>query len=173
RRCREREKVVPLIHYDIEGIWAKACQVITVHVYNPFVRNDDIFLFLSLYVDVVSDCTRVVDRLGVWTGRRQFAVILRPYPTSLDGFKHPPASFALGSDRGYLFYAGQPKTCRRCQETGHTADTCSQVRCRNCNELGHLMRDCKKAKYCSVCGEEDHLYKICQWLNPEFVAASE
>uniref|UniRef100_W5MP33 CCHC-type domain-containing protein n=1 Tax=Lepisosteus oculatus TaxID=7918 RepID=W5MP33_LEPOC len=99
-----------------------------------------IFLFLSRYVDVVSDCTRVLDRLGAWTGRRQFAVILRPDPTSLDDFKHPPASFAFGSDRGYLFYAGQPKTCRRCLETSHTADTCLQIRCRNCNELGHLIK---------------------------------
>ncbi|MBN3319028.1 ZCHC3 protein, partial [Atractosteus spatula] len=119
------------------------------------------FLFLSRYVDVVSDCTRVVDRLEVWTGRRQFAVILRPDSTSLDGFKHPPASFALASDRGYLFYVGQPKTCRRCLETGHTADTCSQVRCRNCNELGHLMKDCKKGVMCTFCGDEGHVWKNC------------
>ncbi|KAF3845656.1 hypothetical protein F7725_002734 [Dissostichus mawsoni] len=50
--------------------------------------------------------------MGFWTGRRQFQVLLKSEPEGVGGLKHPPASFSLGGDRGYLFYPRQPAFCR-------------------------------------------------------------
>ncbi|KAK1875560.1 Zinc finger CCHC domain containing protein 3 [Dissostichus eleginoides] len=75
--------------------------------------------------------------MGIWTGRRQFQVLLKSEPEGCGGLKHPPASFSLGADRGYLFYPRQPAFCRRCRQSGHVEGGCNGASCRFCGQGGH------------------------------------
>ncbi|KAI4092483.1 MAG: hypothetical protein LQ339_007922 [Xanthoria mediterranea] len=61
--------------------------------------------------------------------------------------------------------------CVICQEDGHRARDCTQVRvdrfaCRNCNEEGHMSKECEKPKnpataMCRNCDEVGHFSKDC------------
>lgn len=146
-------------------------RVITVQLYNPWVTEDATRRFLSRFVTVLPGVRDVRDLLGLWTGKRQYRVLLADDPVGYDGYRHPPATFTIGADRGYLSYAGQPMYCRKCSTYGHIADDCLQRRCRNCDELGHIMAECRKAKRCSLCGSEAHLYRQCTEVGPTYAAA--
>lgn len=146
-------------------------RLVTVHVYNPWVPEEAIRRFLFRYVTVLLGEREVKDVLGLWTGKRQYRVLLADDPVGYDGYRHPPATFTIGADRGYLSYAGQPMYCRKCSTYGHIADDCLQRRCRNCDELGHIMADCTKAKKCSLCGSDAHLYRHCTEVGSSYAAA--
>jgi len=47
------------------------------------------------------------------------------------GLLHPPSNFAIGGNRGFLFYTGQPRVCRICGQSGHEEANCSSSFCRN------------------------------------------
>uniref|UniRef100_A0A673WJB3 CCHC-type domain-containing protein n=1 Tax=Salmo trutta TaxID=8032 RepID=A0A673WJB3_SALTR len=101
-----------------------------------------------------------MDYDGMWNGNRKYAVRFR---TRTGGIEYPPASFYIGGVKGYLYFYGQPKTCRRCGEEGHIAALCPNTFCRNCLEAGHLARDCKKPKSCNLnCFEAGHLARDCK-----------
>ncbi|KAK1876857.1 Zinc finger CCHC domain containing protein 3 [Dissostichus eleginoides] len=97
--------------------------------------------------------------MGLWTGRRQFQVLLKSEPEGVGGLLHPPALFSLGGDRGYLFYSRQPDFCRRCRKSGHTEGGCTGASCRFCGQGGHEAKDCTVP--CHGCGGIDHLYRSC------------
>ncbi|MBN3319030.1 ZCHC3 protein, partial [Atractosteus spatula] len=140
-------------------------------MHNPFVLETDIYAFLCWYVEILKDGWRVRDGVRVWTGHWQYRVRFRPDSASKDGFRHPPANFFLGSNQGYLFYAGQPKLCRRCGGEGHLLANCIKVICRRCGKEGHEVRDCKERPRCSLCNEVGHLFKNCFERQPERVIA--
>ena len=94
----------------------------------------------------------------MWNGNRKYSVRFR---TRRGGIEYPPASFYIGGVKGYLYFYGQPKTCRRCGEEGHIAASCPNTFCRNCLEAGHLARDCKKPKSCNLCDSIEHMFKDC------------
>ncbi|KAI4793353.1 hypothetical protein KUCAC02_032783 [Chaenocephalus aceratus] len=112
----------------------------------------------QVYTKVAKDCVAAAmlkpatskafqqDTLGIWTGRRQFQVLLKSDPESFGGLKHPPASFSLGADRGYLFYPRQPAFCRRCRQSGHVDGGCSGASCRFCGQRRHEAKDCTVPK---------------------------
>lgn len=81
---------------------------VTVHMYNPFVDEMDIRLFLQRYCSVVGKGEKVCNTFGIWTGRRKYMVRLQAAEPRL------PATFAIGPNRGLLYYPGQLETCRRC-----------------------------------------------------------
>ncbi|XP_078392487.1 uncharacterized protein LOC144675757, partial [Cetorhinus maximus] len=130
-----------------------------VHVYNPFVPVADVVTFLTRYFDKVGSGTEIRDDLGIWTGKRLFKVTLKT--DGKGAIFHPPSSFAIGGNRGYLVYAGQPKHCRSCGKAGHVAANCSASLCKICKQEGHQTKDCKQAKCCNLCGEASHLYRTC------------
>ncbi|XP_069083456.1 nucleolar protein dao-5-like [Pleurodeles waltl] len=56
-----------------------------------------------------------------------------------DGIHHPPSSFSLGSDSGYLYYPGEGHTARACKE---------EAPCNLCGAVAHRFKDCpQRAKY--------------------------
>ncbi|XP_078387188.1 uncharacterized protein LOC144668732 [Cetorhinus maximus] len=132
---------------------------VMVHVYNPFVPVADVVTFLTRYFDKVGSGTEIRDDLGIWTGKRLFKVTLKT--DGKGAIFHPPSSFAIGGNRGYLVYAGQPKHCRSCGKAGHVAANCSASLCKICKQEGHQTKDCKQAKCCNLCGEASHLYRTC------------
>lgn len=121
----------------------------------PLGHRRNISVLPQPVLTILPGVRNIKDALGIWTGKRQFRVLLREDESGYDGYRHPPASFTIGADRGYLMYAGQPRFCKKCSTYGHLADA------RNCGTLGHVMRDCTVSKRCSLCNSEDHLFRHC------------
>lgn len=134
---------------------------ITVHMYNPFVADKDVQAFLSRYCSSVSAGVKMRGRFGIWNGKRRFLARLKVDPTAPGGLLHPPRSFAIGPDRGYLYYPGQPQYCCGCGSLGHTKEACSGQRCHLREAEDHAFADCQAPKTCSLCGSEEHLFQQC------------
>lgn len=143
-------------------LWNENFRVFSVRMYNPFVEPHRIEGFFDRFCDIQPGShQKRRDDLGIWTGLWQFRMFLRPDPEGVDGYRHPPASFSIGGNRGYCFYARQPKYCRRCLSFGHLAEGCSITRCHSCRQEGHLAKDCPKARSCTVCGSAEHTAEQC------------
>ncbi|KAJ8356798.1 hypothetical protein SKAU_G00195920 [Synaphobranchus kaupii] len=128
--------------FKLEPLHRNSHRVLTVQMYNPWVTEETLRDFLAKYVTVLPGVEKIRDTLGIWTGERQFRIMLKEDPGGYHGFLHPPASFTIGEDEGHLIYAGQPSLCRKCSRHGHTAETCSLQRCCYCEGLGHDASDC-------------------------------
>uniref|UniRef100_W5NL99 CCHC-type domain-containing protein n=1 Tax=Lepisosteus oculatus TaxID=7918 RepID=W5NL99_LEPOC len=151
----------PLDKFYIEPLFAREMRTLTVHVFNPRMLEEDIVTFLRRYVDVQGAGRKIIDVEGFWTGKRSYAVRLRPSPGTEGGLSHPLAFFSIGASRGYLYYHGQPLTCRNCGGHGHVQAECKEVACRRCGKLGHLAKDCNSALVCNLCGGTGHVFKDC------------
>ena len=159
--CVAAAMVKPLACYKVLNLDRPNFRTITVHMFNPFVTDRALADFLRLYGEVLTAARHVKDTMGIWTGRRQFQVLLKSEPEGFGGLKHPPASFSLGADRGYLFYPRQPAFCRRCRQSGHVEGGCAGASCRFCGQRGHEAKDCTVPKACHGCSGIDHLYRSC------------
>lgn len=85
--------------------------LLTVHLYNPFVADEDIKAFLGRYCSSVSAGEKIRGQFGVWNRKRRLLVRLRVDPAVPGGLLHPQAVLPLGLR--FLFYPGQPLYCRR------------------------------------------------------------
>uniref|UniRef100_A0AAQ4R8C7 CCHC-type domain-containing protein n=1 Tax=Gasterosteus aculeatus aculeatus TaxID=481459 RepID=A0AAQ4R8C7_GASAC len=130
-------------------------------MYNPYVGDETVISWLSRYGKVESAVRYLRDSFGIWSGRRQFKVLLEDNPGGGGGLRHPPAYFSIGEDRGFLFYSGQPSFCRQCRSFGHMATDCTEGRCRNCGGRGHSVAACGAPKTCHGCGGEGHIVRDC------------
>lgn len=146
-----------LKRYAVTPLYRSDYRILTVHMYNPWVSEETIRCFLERHVKVFPGVRMIKDGLSIWTGKRQFRIQLQEDLNSEDGLRHPPAVFSIGADRGFLIYAGQPLSCRKCGGKGHDVEHCDQVRCRSCNGMGHSTRDCTEPKRCHLCGSEEHM----------------
>uniref|UniRef100_A0A8K9UK27 CCHC-type domain-containing protein n=1 Tax=Oncorhynchus mykiss TaxID=8022 RepID=A0A8K9UK27_ONCMY len=161
RKVKDLEKERPMSHYAVTSLARTNFRVVTVTMYNPHVKEEEVRTFLGRYMDSISSGRLLKDSLGFWTGRRCFQALLREDPKGLDGFLHPPAMFSLGADRGTLNYARQPPFCRRCMAYGHTLASCGARRCRFCGSEEHEAGDCVEPKKCHGCGSVAHLWRDC------------
>ncbi|MGH0124255.1 UNVERIFIED_CONTAM: hypothetical protein FKN15_017942 [Acipenser sinensis] len=157
-KCLEHKDEAPIANFNVEPLFASRVRTVTVCMQNPYVKEQDIRSFLSKYCDVLGVGTKEIDYDGLWNGNRKYAVRFR---TRMGGIEYPPASFYIGGVKGYLYFYGQPKTCRKCGEEGHIAAMCPNSFCRNCLETGHLARDCNKPKSCNLCDSTEHVFKDC------------
>lgn len=159
--CKAKAEEVPVSLFRVEPLCQRGVRVVTVHMYNPHVGDAAVALFLGRYGKVDKPVKYLRDSYGIWSGRRQFRVLLRDDPDSSDGLQHPPAYFSLGGDRGFLFYSGQPSFCRQCRSFGHMAAGCTQFCCRNCGGAGHAAASCAAPRVCHGCGATGHLFRDC------------
>uniref|UniRef100_A0A672K1Q2 CCHC-type domain-containing protein n=1 Tax=Sinocyclocheilus grahami TaxID=75366 RepID=A0A672K1Q2_SINGR len=74
---------------------------------------------------------------------------------------HLPSMIQLGSIRGFVFYNGQPKECRKCGYLNHLAAQCESVFCRNCKNHGHVSKTCTVPMNCNLCGATNHRFRDC------------
>ncbi|CAB1334198.1 unnamed protein product [Coregonus sp. 'balchen'] len=148
KKARKVEKARPMCHYEVTSLAKNNFRVITVNMYNPHVKDEEVRVFMGRYMDNVSSARLLKDFLGFWNGRRSFQALLREDPKGLGGYLHPPALFSLGADRGTLFYAHQPPFCRRCMAYGHNFASCGAKKCRVCGSEAHEARDCDESKKC-------------------------
>ncbi|KAJ1190970.1 hypothetical protein NDU88_000287 [Pleurodeles waltl] len=133
----------------------------TVHVYNPHVNIQDLTSFLLRHCTVMKEPSRNPDSDGIWDGKWTVMVKLKEDPAAPDGIHHPPSSFSLGRDSGYLYYPGQPKLCNKCSKPGHTTKDCTMQVCKNCKREGHTARACKEEAPCNLCSAVGHHFKDC------------
>ncbi|XP_035276477.1 zinc finger CCHC domain-containing protein 3-like isoform X2 [Anguilla anguilla] len=108
-------------------------------------------LFLARYGKVLPGVRYLRDNDGIWTGKRQFRVLLNEDPQGFDGLEHSPAYFSIRAERGYLFSSGQPSFCRQCRSVGQ-AGPCGQAVCRNGGEKGHVAVASPKPRMRHSCG---------------------
>ncbi|CAB1324758.1 unnamed protein product [Coregonus sp. 'balchen'] len=123
-RVKVVEKARPMCHYEVASLARNSFRVVTVNMFNPHVKEEEVRAFLGRYMDNVSSARLLKDMLGFWNGRRRFQALLKEDPGGLGGYLHPPALFSLGADGGTLFYARQPPFCRRCMTYGHIFASC-------------------------------------------------
>ncbi|MBN3321613.1 ZCHC3 protein, partial [Atractosteus spatula] len=139
-----------------------------VHMFDPFVTDQDVTTFLRRYVEVRKGPGTISDTRTVWTGKRRYEVELRRDLRTPDGFTHPPGNFSIGSGRGYLYYWNQPEFCRKCQGFGHREGTCTVGEFGKCHRRGHSTRECP-VKECSLYGNTGHLYWQCNQRGRDLV----
>ncbi|XP_028712299.1 zinc finger CCHC domain-containing protein 3-like [Peromyscus leucopus] len=125
---------------------------------NETVNVEDIVTWLKRHCDVLALPMKVTDRFGIWTGEYKCQIELRQ---GEGGLRHLPGAFLMGTERGYSWYKGQPKTCFKCGSPNHTTGTCTQDRCFRCGEEGHLTPYCRKFIMCNLCGKGGHMYAQC------------
>lgn len=159
--AREKAEEEPFSKFRVEALCKRNLKIVTVHMYNPYVGDETVISWLSRYGKVESAVRYLRDSFGIWSGRRQFKVLLEDNPGGGGGLRHPPAYFSIGEDRGFLFYSGQPSFCRQCRSFGHMATDCTEGRCRNCGGRGHSVATCGAPKTCHGCGGEGHIVRDC------------
>eukprot|EP00794_Sanderia_malayensis_P006718 gene6718-7478_t len=59
-------------------------------------------------------------------------------------------------------YAGQPRTCRRCDGAGHKAQGCQRYKCHNCNKIGDHKDACDQDPMCPLCFSPNHSIRSCR-----------
>ncbi|MBN3314846.1 ZCHC3 protein, partial [Atractosteus spatula] len=156
--CKDSE---PLNLFFIEPLFERELKPLYVHVYNPFIPEEEIAFLLKRFVDIQGAGQKILDPGGYWTCKRRYLVRFRACAASEGGVVHPPPNFYIGSNRGYLYYSGQPTGCRKCGKQGHFAAKCTSVICRRCGVEGHAAIDCTVSISCNLCGGSDHLYNKC------------
>ena len=72
-----------------------------------------------------------------------------------------PSYIRIASETLLILYDHQPRTCRRCNRTGHIALECSSYACFNCDELGHVASVCPDHVRCSICKSFAHKAYAC------------
>ncbi|KAK3545298.1 hypothetical protein QTP70_003372 [Hemibagrus guttatus] len=108
---------------------------VTVHIYNPYVADEDIRAFLGGYCASVSAGEK--NQEALWHLEREAAV-----PREAEDGPGVPC-------------------CWKCGATGHTKEACTGRRCRLCGSEEHLGAECSAPKTCSLCGSEEHLFRQC------------
>uniref|UniRef100_A0AAY5L9I7 CCHC-type domain-containing protein n=1 Tax=Esox lucius TaxID=8010 RepID=A0AAY5L9I7_ESOLU len=126
-------------------------------MYSEKVKTEDIQTWLSFYCTVQRGM-ELRDEDGIRTGARRFFVRLKRVTETL---QHLPSIIQLGPFRGHVFYAGQPKECRKCGSLGHLAAECTATFCRNCRSVEHNTKDCKQPTKCNLCGATNHTFRAC------------
>lgn len=134
---------------------------LAVQVYNPFVEDGDVLTFIARYCEAVRGGEHLKYRFGIWNEKRRYMVKLKLDSSVPGSVLHPPGSFSIGPNRGFLYYPGQPLYCWRCGGQGHMKAECKGERCRFCGEPDHVAAVCRPPKHCSLCGSEEHLYRGC------------
>lgn len=141
--------MTPLVERDLKTV--------NIIIYSEKVRNQDVWTWMMQYCEVIHGI-EVVDLDGVKTGARRFHVRLLRREGIL---QHLPNTIQLGALKGYVFYPGQPKECRKCGSQDHLAAACTMAICINCKTTDHTTVQCKVPVKCNLCSSTGHHFRDC------------
>lgn len=148
--CFQKIELIPLAEREL--------RTVTVMMYSERIKMEDISTWLSMHCSV-TNAFQIKDEDGIKTGASKFHVRLR---TNEKGeLLHLPSIIQLGTIRGFVFYNGQPKECRKCGSLNHLAAQCESVFCKNCKNHGHLSKNCPVPMKCNLCGKDNHRFRDC------------
>lgn len=148
--CLQKIHLIPLSERDI--------RTVTVLIHSERIKVEDITTWLSMHCTILNT-SLMRDEDGIKTGASKFQVRLKK--DAEGNYHHLPSLIQLGPIRGYVFYNGQPKECRKCGSLDHIAANCEMEICRHCKSKDHGSRDCQLPKKCNLCGAEDHRFRDC------------
>lgn len=161
-QARELKESPIVKKFKVIPLFMEEEKVITVHLYNPFADVDLVRAFLDTYCDELRGGEKVMNRYGIWSGKYKFVGRFKRDPECVGGVRRPPAVFSIGGERGFLFYLGQPKYCRRCFPYGHTSSECEEgLKCRHCVSKEHQASQCKESRVCDICKQTGHFARQC------------
>lgn len=144
--------------FEVVKISQNAYRNITILFKNESVPAYDVSYWLKRHCDEVQDLAPIYDNHGFWIGGYNVHVKLH---SNNCGVIHLPNFLVIGRDRGYLFYAGQPRVCNKCGSNRHFGADCTKIKCSRCGEEGHFAKSCKFDVRCNLCNETGHLYNNC------------
>lgn len=148
-----------LANIELTSLSEREPKAVTVIMYSEKVTTEDIITWLSFHCSVIRSM-ELRDEDGVRTGARRIYIRLRREGVSGD-LHHLPSTIQLGPHRGHVFYAGQPKTCRKCGSSSHLAANCNATFCRNCQSAQHTTKDCNQPMRCNLCSSSSHTFRSC------------
>ncbi|XP_064423454.1 zinc finger CCHC domain-containing protein 3-like [Latimeria chalumnae] len=115
-------------------------KTVTILFKNESVPSLDILYWLKKQCTVWGNLDPIYDHFGFWIGGYKVRVSLE---VTEYGIKHLPNIITIGRDRGFLFYAEQPKTCLNfCGSKQHLSSDCPKQVCGKCGKQGHLSTSC-------------------------------
>ncbi len=147
---------------DTLGIFDPSNIIAFVNVYSvPFELHDDAVVRKLMRYGTVHSIRRGhhAEMPGCENGARHLRMHLH---------KNIPSFIHFGSESFRVRYTGQPETCRRCDQHGHTVAQCQRSRCFNCNMMDHNFTSCKLNRICAICGSARHDITECvEWTPHE------
>eukprot|EP00794_Sanderia_malayensis_P011467 gene11467-12662_t len=122
--------------------------------YAPFeMHMDALRLRLSEYGEVIGLRRNKVQGTDTYNGLVTAQLLL---------LKHVPSYIQIGTHSIMFRYAGQPRTCRRCDGAGHEAQGCQRYKCHNCGKIGHHKDACDQDPMCPLCFSPNHSLRSCR-----------
>lgn len=161
-KAKEKEGTGVLKGIGVIPLFMEEDKMIIVHMYSPFSDVLKVRAFLKNYCEELKGGEKVLNKYKIWTGKYRFFGKFKLDKSCVGGVKRPPAVFSIGGERGYLYYQGQPRYCRKCFSYGHIATECEMTeKCRFCKQIGHKAKDCTATRTCDICQEAGHLANQC------------
>ncbi|MBN3313964.1 ZCHC3 protein, partial [Atractosteus spatula] len=109
-RVTDKKKENFLRDYEVLGCYNYNFRVMIVHLYDPFLGDDDVTAFLLRHVSVMGQPEKILDSRNIWTGKRKYRVLLR--------------SDARGAGGGHVARECRKKVCTLCGVEGHLFKGC-------------------------------------------------
>ena len=69
KKVREVGGARSMCHYEVTSLAKNYFRIVTVNIYNPYVKDEEVRAFLARYMDDISSARHLKDSLGFWNGR--------------------------------------------------------------------------------------------------------